>query len=116
MFPITGKTFSALFHNRGRSQILATGKLRLDDEWRTFRIKDISATGLKGIGIIDLPCDLNVEVQIKDHEPIAAKVVWSEDRMFGLLFTFPINPHDYRTTVSGTYAMPRKPVARRRPV
>ncbi|MXO87099.1 hypothetical protein GRI38_13785 [Altererythrobacter aurantiacus] len=114
MVPIFGKTFSALFHDRGRSQILLTGLLKLDDEWRSFRIKDISATGLKGKGILDLPPDMVVEVRIRESEPIAAEIVWSDGRLFGLRFTYPINPEEFRTRITGSYALPGRPVTKRR--
>ena len=119
MFSVTGKAYKAAFHNRGRSQILLTGLLQLDDEWRQFRIKDISTTGLKGNGILDLPAGMDVQVRIRNSEPIAASVVWANGSLFGLRFVHPIIPEEFRTHITGEYTLPSKPenpIGPRRPV
>ncbi|NVD45302.1 PilZ domain-containing protein [Qipengyuania atrilutea] len=96
-----------------------TGLLQLDDEWRAFRIKDISTTGLKGNGILDLPVGMDVQVRIRDSEPIAASIVWSNGSLFGLSFAHPIIPEEFRTRITGSYNPPsgsKKPAPPRRPV
>ena len=105
--------------DRGRSRILLTGHLCLEGEWRPFRVKDLSATGLKGNGIDELPAGIEVKVRVRESEPIVSRVIWSDGRLFGLQFKHPIIPEKFRTKITGSYVAPKepeKPKPIRRPV
>ena len=95
--------------DRGRTQILLTGKLCLEGEWHPFRVKDISARGVKGHGIRNLNTGAEVRVCIRGSEPMAGRIVWSDEMLFELQFDVAINPRRFRTVITGSYDPPKKP-------
>ena len=95
--------------DRGRRQILLRGMLEIDGEWKPFRVKDISATGLKGCGIDDMPERAEVQIRIRESQPFSAEVVWSKDNLFGLCFRSSIEPEDFQTSITGCYRAPVPP-------
>ena len=91
-------------HDRGRTQILLTGELYLKEEWHPFKVKDISTRGVKGHGIPNLPSNVQVQVCIRGSEPLAARIVWSDEMLFGLQFEVAINPRRFQTVITGSYS------------
>lgn len=85
---------------RSQTMLLAAFWVSGDPTSHQLRVRDISATGLRGVTATQLTKGQEIVLEIRGVGKVEGRIVWASSELIGVQFGEPINPESTRIPVS----------------